>query len=330
MDLDKSPDIFKKTGKEVILFSIFSILLYQSGYFFVFFLIPLQFLRNKKGFMPMLQASIVVIAAALLVAIIRTNKIETLSARSIIIISEILLLLIILLGFLYINYDWPGNPRMLKKLLIVTAGAFLVGIPALLIYNSAVFQNFYKSQVALIFEVLNRSFSNAQGSDAADVAEILKTIDAETVYNTIKRTVLRSYLFFYFIILSAGWWIGSIKIINGRWSSCLKLTSFSVPQIMVWPLIIALSIVVIDYKINIGFLGYIGWNILLIMVTLYGLRGLGIIQDLLLALNVPRFIRVVIFFTIMLFLLRPGLNYIILIAVPGLGVSEIWINYKRT
>jgi len=329
MDAEYFSDSFRKIKKEAILFSLFSILLYQSGYFFIFFLIPLQFLRNKKGFLPIIHAAIIVIAITLIVAFFKTRGLGTFALRSTIIISEVLVLIIMLLGFLYINYNWPGNPRMLKKLLIVITGAFLIGIPALLIYNSAVFQNFYKSQIAITLEVMVRAFSQTQSSDALDFAAMLKTVDAETVYNIIKRAILRSYLFLYFIMLSGSWWIGSIKIINGKWNSRLNLKDFSVPEFMLWSLIIALTTVVIDYKINIGFLGYIGWNILLIIVTLYGLRGIGIIQTLFVVRNIPRFFRVLIFASIMLLLMQPGLRYIVLIAVPGLGVSEIWINYKN-
>ena len=329
MDVENFPDNSRKIEKEVIIFSIISILLYQSGYFFFFFLVPLQFLRNKKGFLQMIQAAIIFIAITFIVSFFRTRGLGTFALRSTIIISEILVLIIMLLGFLYINNNWPGNPRMLKKLLIVTTGAFFIGIPAILIYNSAVFQNYYKSQIAITLEVMIRAFSNTQSSDALDFAAMLKTVDAETVYNIIKRAIMRSYLFIYFIILSGSWWLGSIKIIDGKWSSRLNLKAFSVPESMVWPLIIALTTVVIGYKINIGFLGYIGWNILLIIVTLYGLRGIGIIQSILLAMNVPRFLRIFVFSLILLLLMQPGLRYIVLIAVPVLGVSEIWINYKN-
>ena len=329
MDAESSPDTLKKIKKEVIIFSLISILLYQSGYFFILFLIPLQLLKDKKGFLSMLQAAIILVAITLIVSFLRTTKLETFMLKSTMILSEVLILIIMLLGFLYINYNWPGNPRMLKKLVIVTIGAFLIGIPVLLIYNSTVFQNYYKSQIAIFLDVMIRAFSQTQGSDALDFVDRLKAVDAEIVYNIIKRTIMRSYLFLYFIILSGSWWISSIKIINGKWSSRLSLKVFSLPEFLVWPLIIALTTVVIGYKINMGFLGYIGWNLLLIIVTLYGLRGIGIIQSLLLALNVPRFLRLFIYMTIVLLLMQPGLKFIVLIAVPGLGVSEIWVNYKN-
>ena len=99
---------------------------------------------------------------------------------------------------------------------------------------------------------------------------------------------------------------------------------------MVWPLIAALSIVVLDYRVSTGFAGYLAWNILLIMAALYGARGLGILNGLMTAANLPRGLRMLIVFTLVLILMQPGLNYLVLIGVPGLGVSELWINFKRT
>ncbi|MCL2792257.1 MAG: YybS family protein [Spirochaetaceae bacterium] len=329
MEVEKFPDTFKKIEKEVIIFSLISVFLYQSVYFFIFFLIPLQLLRNRKGFLQMMQAAVIVSAITLIACFFRTNRVEIFALRSGIIFSEVLVVIIMLLGFLYINYNWQGNPRMLKKLVIVTIGAFFIGIPVLLTYNSTVFQDFYKSQIAVFLEGTIRTFGERSGNETLDIVAILKTVDAETVYNTIKVAIMRSYLFLYFILLSASWWLGSMKIIDGKLSNNVSLKTLSIPQFIVWPLIIALTTVVLDHRVGLGFLGYIGWNMLLIIITLYGLRGIGIIQSLFLALNVPRFFRVLIYVSLLLFLLQPGLNFIVLVAVPGLGVSEIWINYKN-
>jgi len=328
MDTKGISDEFKKIELSVVILSLLSAFFYQLGFLFIFFLIPLQFLRNTKGFMPMFKAAVIVIAITVIVSFIKTARVETFALRSALVVSEIYIIVMMLLGFLYINYSWPGNPRMLKKLFIATIGAFFIGIPLLLIMNSAVIQNHYKSYLTVFFEALTRTFYESPRSYYSDIAAIFGTIDVETVYNNIKRTILRSYLFLYFVLLAGSWWLGSIKNVDGKWSSKLSLLAFSIPN-MLWPLIIALLTVVIDSRISIGFLGHIGWNMLLIIATLYGLRGIGIIQTLLLVLNAPRILRVITYVTLVLFLMQPGLNFVVLIAVPALGLSEIWINYKN-
>lgn len=329
MEPGKFPDIMKNIEKEVFLFSLLSIFFHQSGYLLLFFLVPLQSLCNKKGFRSLFQAGVIVISVILIASIARTHGLESAATRFVIIVSEVYIPLVLVIGLFYINYGWPGNPRMLKKVLIVTAGAFFASIPAMLIYNSGAFQNFYKGQIALALEMLNRTFNDVQTMEASEIAEILKSIDVETVYTAVKKTVMRGYLFAYFVIISGSWWIGSSGLKNGKLQSCFKPALFTLPEYMVWPLILSLSAVVMDYKINTGFIGHFGWNILLVMVTLYGFRGLGIIQGLMTAYSLPASLRVLVVFSIVLFLMQPGLNLIILIGLPGLGVSEIWINYKR-
>ena len=39
--------------------------------------------------------------------------------------------------------------------------------------------------------------------------------------------------------------------------------------------------------------------------------------------------RMLIIFTLSLLLVQPGINYFILIGIPLLGVSEIWIKYEK-
>ncbi len=329
MELGKFPDMVKKIQKEVIIYSMISVFFHQSGYLFLFFLVPLQSVRNKKGFPALLQACVIVISVIFFASIARSSGIPLAGTRIIIILSEIFMPLVLLTGLLYINYDWPENPRMLKKILIVTAGAFIAAIPALLIFNSGAFVNFYKNQIALALELLNRTFGELQSVEVSEITELLKSIDVETVYTAVKKTVMRSYLFSYFIMLSGSWWFGSSGYKEGRWRSSFTPASFYLPELMVWPLIAALLIVVISFKISTGFIGDLGWNVLLIMVTMYGFRGLGIIQGMMTSFNLPASLRVLIIFSIMLFLMQPGLNYIILIGLPGLGVSEIWINYNR-
>lgn len=90
----------------------------------IVFLIPLQVIRNRKDFRTLFLSSVVVLAAILVMAIVRSGGIENFSQRTVFIISEVLIPAYLLVGFLYINYDWPGNPRMLKRMLAATAAAF--------------------------------------------------------------------------------------------------------------------------------------------------------------------------------------------------------------
>jgi hypothetical protein len=319
----------KKLTADTIWFTILATLFHQSGYLMFFFLVPLQVIRNRRDFGTFLTSSAVVLSAVLVMVIVRTGGMEDSSTRAVLILSEVLVPAYLLAGFIYINYDWPGNPRMLKRMVVVTVAALFAGIPVLLFFNNHLLQQYFREQIIFALDVIKTTLGEADSLEAGDMAEIIASVTPELVSETMKRTTLKTYLFFYFMILSGSWWLGSSGIRNGRWRSAFNPSKFSLPEYLVWPLIISLLVVVVDNKMSAGVLGYTGWNILLIMVTLYGFKGLGIIQNFMKIHKIPYPMRMLLIFTISLLLLQPGLNYFILIGIPLLGVSEIWIKYRK-
>ena len=319
----------KKITPDIIWFTILATLFHQSGYLMMLFLIPLQVIRNRKDFRTLLISSAAVLTAVMLMAIVRSGGFENYSHRVVFIISEVLMPAYLLAGFLYINYDWPGNPRMLKRMLAATAAAFIIGIPVLLFYNNQILQEFYLEQYRFGIEYLKSMLAQNDSVEAGELAERIQSFSPEYMSETIKRSALRTYLFWYFLILSGSWWFGSSGIRYGKWRSALNPSIFTMPDFMVWPLIVSLLVVLVDRKISAGFIGFTGWNILLIMATLYGFKGLGIIQNFMKILKFPPPMRMMIIFTLSLLLVQPGINYFILIGVPLLGVSEIWIKYEK-
>lgn len=319
----------KAIPKEVFIFSVFAVLCYQSGYLFPFFLVPLQILRNKKGFYCFFQASIITLATIAVVAFVRTKTIIG-ADKFLIIAAEIYISALLLAGFLYINCNWVGNPRMLKKVLIASAGAFIAFLPGILIYGSEFMQSLYRSQIALALEMLKNTFSQSVDIYSANMLSVIEALEIETIYETMKRFVFRGTVFLYFMTISINWWMGSSGIKNGKWQSAFSPSQFVVQEILIWPLIIALLTVIFDFKISLGFIGYLGWNILLIIGVIYGFKGFGIIQTLMIAVKLPTSFRIFFTLTLVLMLMQPGLNYGILIGLPVLGVSEIWVKYKRS
>ena len=319
----------KKITPDIIWFTILATLFHQSGFLMMLFLIPLQVIRNRKDFRTLFFASVAVLTAIFVMAFIRSGSFDNSAERIVFILSEVLMPAYLLAGFLYINYDWPGNPRMLKRMLVATAAAFIIGVPVLLFYNNSILQDFYMEQYRFGIEYLKSLLAQTDSVEAGDMAEIIKSVTPEEIAEAVKRSALRTYLFWYFLILSGSWWFGSSGIRNGKWKSALNPSGFSMPDFMVWPLIISLLVVLVDRKISAGLIGYTGWNILLIMVTLYGFKGFGIIQNFMKIHKFPLPMRMLVIFTLSLLLVQPGVNYFILLGVPLLGVSEIWIKYEK-
>ena len=77
-----------------------------------------------------------------------------------------------------------------------------------------------------------------------------------------------------------------------------------------------------------GWIGYISWNTALVMLLLYGIKGAGLIKYLFGKYKLAKQKqRAVVMMMFILFLI-PGLNLIVLLGIPGLGVSEIWVRYR--
>ncbi len=319
----------KKITPDIIWFTILATLFHQSGYLLMLFLIPLQVVRNRRDFRTFFMSSLAVLSAVLVMAVVRSGGVENQAERAVLVISEVLLPAYLLAGFLYINYDWPGNPRMLKRMLVAVGAGFILGIPVLLFYNNQILQAYYIEQYNFALELIKATLAQADSVEAGEMAEIIRSLTPEIMAETVKKSALRTYLFWYFLILSVSWALGSSSFRFGKWRSSFVPSKFSMPDFMVWPLILSLMVVLVDRKIPVGFLGYTGWNILLIMVTLYGIKGLGIIQNLMKILKFPYSMRIMIIFTLSLLLVQPGVNYFVLIGVPLLGVSEIWIKYEK-
>ncbi len=319
----------RRITPDIIWFTILATLFHQSGFLFILFLVPLQAIRNRKDFKTLLMASAAFLSAVLVMAVARSGGLDNQVQRTVFIMSEIIVPAYLLAGFLYINYDWPGNPRMLKKMIVAVTAAFIIGIPVILFYQNRILQDFYMEQLKFAIDYLKSMLAQADSVEAGDIADIIKSVTPEILAETLKKSALRTYLYWYFLILSANWWLGSSGIRYGKWKSALNPSRFTMPDFMVWPLIISLLLVLVDRKSPVGVLGYISWNILLIMVTLYGYKGFGIIQNLMKILKFPPPMRIMIIFTLSLMLVQPGIHYFILIGIPLLGVSEIWIKYEK-
>ena len=98
---------------------------------------------------------------------------------------------------------------------------------------------------------------------------------------------------------------------------------------MIWPLLIPWALILLDLRIDLGILRYIAWNAGLIMLFSFGMQGVGILQTILDGKEVSRGIRTAITVLMILVLFLPGVNFIVLIGLPGLGISELWIHYRR-
>jgi hypothetical protein len=111
----------------------------------------------------------------------------------------------------------------------------------------------------------------------------------------------------------------------GQWP---RVLDFRLPDTYIWPLIGSLAVVLIGLMTPLGVLDLVAWNLAAIVLFLYGVSGIGVLQFFLRKFRVPRGMRVLLAIMLGVLLLSPRANLAVIILVPGLGVSEIWLRYR--
>jgi hypothetical protein len=97
----------------------------------------------------------------------------------------------------------------------------------------------------------------------------------------------------------------------------------------VWVLLVGAVGVFVDVAGGIGALRYVAWNAVLASLVLYGAQGIGIIRFLFDRYNVSQGARIGIGIALIVGLFVPALNLVVLLGIPGLGISELWVRYGR-
>ncbi len=321
---------------EITLFSIASILLYQFSMGIFLFLIPLQILFAKRDYETLIYAAALTFVAIVAVKFFRIGFSNFNSATKPLMALEILILVAFLGGLLLLNADikrirFSSN---LIKLFSVTALFGILSIPVILYYRgNTQFSNSMNILFKSISEYLKQMFSSG---GTTTLAIINKYINPQALKETTTKIFFRSYIFDYFALLGFSWWIGTA--ISNRSTAMIgmkperkiaKISEFRLPEYYVWPLIINFALVLIDFKIKLGVIGYTAWNLLLILAVLYAIQGIGIINFLFKYFRINPGLKFIVYFTLIVLLFTPKINILILILIPGLGISEIWIKYRE-
>ena len=346
---------------QTIGFALASLALYQTGFLFFLFLVPMQLLYEKHGFQSFIIGAILVLIAIGVIGLLRTRPLTgQQEIRRFLLTLEFAFPIFFFLGLSVINWEWKKPVRGLYRLLAAAVVCGAVSVPFFLILSgNETVREFGKTQFSLIAEMMRNAVMQ-QGTEA----EVL--INTETLVTTIMESLLRNYLFITFMIIALNWHLG--RILSSRYirrSSTASgssstgegsvgteggaaeaeraeypfgreplttkkvLLRFSVPDIMVWALLISWAGILLDSLVDLKFFGYLVWNAGLIMMFIYGLQGIGIIRYLFQKYNTPGGIRILFGVVFIILLFWPGLNLIVMIGVPALGVSEIWIKYRK-
>lgn len=293
-----------------------SALLYLSGGLFLFFLVPLSVImlrRGKEGYL------VGAVGALLIIAVARgfMAREAGLGVSGGYLLGELSMPTGIMTGFglLWWLRSYVGS--WAYRFAAASGVAALGAVPVmLLIGSSAGFQGALESQMSQVLRNL--------GAVDPEMA-------AEMIVQEAMRMVLRSFALFFSLILGIGTLLG--RHLVTRFSADEPYTPpvdrVAVPDSAVWPLLGGWAVVSADALLGIGFFGYLGWNVALVFTLIYAIQGIGVAATLMDRAGMSHRGRRLAGVGLIAALFIPGINILISVGIPALGVSELWVDYKR-
>jgi hypothetical protein len=317
---------------EIFLFAFSSLLIYSLGLGVLLFLIPLQIVSERRGERGLFQAAGLTGVMFLGVALYRyfTSGREMTSAVQSGI--ELFVVLLLILGLVAVNTSSLARFGGLYRLLGATLGAGLLAIPLLVLiprvpgFAAAMRLSFTDASNALQ-KILSPADIGAAGPFAAQL------FDPDTLMKLFVAYFLRSFLFIYFLLLTAAWRWGTAIAVRTTPAGASRavphrLAGFRLESFFLWPLIACGALILLDLVVGIPAVSYVAWNIGFIILFLFGLQGMAIFKFLFEKYRLPRILWVALVALIVFLLVSPSFNLFFAIAIPAFGVSENWIRYR--
>ena len=305
--------------------SCVSVFAYQTGFFFFLFLVPLQLLLFRSG-LKVARIAVLGVGIALVYLGIRHTAVGNGDVRCYLLFVELVIPFLLLGGFLLENGFFGNLGGVLLNALLATAITALVSIAVLhVLLNNEAFIAYYKTQFSEMFNILKSAISNSSDIDLIPMMDM----DVDTMLSHVSSVFFKGFLFAYFCILFVSYTFAlSVERLTKHEAGIITVM---IPDYFVWVLIAALSLVLVDARFQPNpVLGYVGWNVFLIVMFLYGLRGMGLIRQMLEVRKVHPVVRFFLTFAAVILLMHPRYGRVLLVGIPLIGISEIWFKYKRT
>lgn len=319
-----------KRLRELSIAVLLSVIFSQFGFLVLFFTVPLYTLYYRNGKSDLLISSASVLVLTAIFAVWRTRFVIEADLRGALVIIEMIIPILLMLGMFFIIDIIPvlSGSRRLYRLMAATLAAVIVCVPVyFLLKGNDVFIEAVKTQINAIAGI---AFGESNGTYESEVIKSYLGEDGITGY--MKSFYLKSAAAMYFLILLISARVSEILISRMQRRNPLMLTEFSVPSNFLWPMLIAAVGMLVDIfeLMKLGYFVPVVWNAGLVLLFIYGLQGLGIIRAVFRKYNLPHSLRLLFEFILIMLLVMPGVNYIVIVGLPVLGISETWINLRKS
>jgi hypothetical protein len=312
-----TPNEARRRWVEIGLFTAAAFLLYQVRSAFFLSAVPLFLLGFKRGREDQLYGAALFLLFVGVQALIRVRGFADPQLRTFFAVVEMGYPVGFVGGVLLIHWR---NGRSLYGMLEAAALIAALSIPFFLIFaGNAAVTGFLTEQIRSITTMLQEALAQGGASVFASTDDAIELV---------KDLFFRNFLFSYFLLLSADW---ALAVgIHGRVAGGVgfKIEKFSVPETLLWPLLGLWALVLIDVLADMRMIGYAAWNGGMILLFVYALQGIAILRVLFRRYGVGKGLRIMVTAASVFVLLTPGINLVLIIGVPLLGVSEYWVHYR--
>ncbi len=326
-----SPSLSNRIWIEIAVFTAVALGLHLLAPGVFLFLVPLQMLAIRRGRSAFGYAVLLLVLSGAVVELAMSGWRGTLPKGEDYLRDIGLFLATLLLGGLWlVNQPRVLPYRHLLRILVATGAAGLIAMPFIGgLMSDAEFvptmRDYIAGQPIIRMGIAPADAPGMVAGQAANLEAVDHLID------TVGRMLLRGILFLYLVYLMAAWWLGSLwgaRTIGMR-SPIGRLLTFRLEPWCVWALLLSGAMVLGDSLGDFGVLGYAGWNVFSVFLLLFALQGIGVLQWLFRRYNVPGPMRVMIGIAMVFMLFRSVLTFVPVFGLPLLGLSEIWVDFKR-
>ena len=316
---------------EILLFTLSSLLLYHTIIGFALFLVPLQVVASRRGLRSLLAGVCIFFLVFLVIRFWPFVVSRGASPPDLLVFMEIGIVALLLLGLVGVNIPAKKRPRTAVVLIAATAFAGVVGFPALLVLTrTSAFQQAMNGLFADMARILSTALAPAaDGIGSSLLAPLLVPARLREISEAF---LARSLLADYMVLLTFSWWAGQAAAARAPAffgiQPSFRFFRFRLEGWWLWPLIASGALVLADLFFGVSSWAFIGWNIGLVLLFLYGLQGMAIVWFLFDKYHLPRFLWLLLVAGLVIIAASPGVGAIVLVAVPLFGISENWIRYR--
>lgn len=322
---------------DVVGLALASVLMFRFGLLRLLFLVPIQLVWIRRGEQGALVSSAFALIGMVAVSAGSLLGVGDLAGGALraLVLLDLVFVFGMLAGLFVMNTPRArvaaeGGSRELtvpeRAIAASIMGALLFGPVLWWLSTGTLSQSVIAAQVEVV-----RPLLEATGATTEEVWAL-----TELIIGALLSGILLGFL----LLVIGNWWFGTLIAFRTRLRlpggnpvmerlAGFSATQFVLPGWFVWALIVAWGGVLGSMLLEVGSISYVFWNAGFVTLALYAMQGISILLHFAERRKVARGSRIMIAAGLVLGLLIPGLNIVVGLGLPGLGVSEIWIDYRR-